>query len=260
MIIETTKPDLMPHPFAAKFPALSEKDFAGLKSDIQQNGLLSPIVVNSKGEVLDGMHRLAACRELGLEPRTVQLSELLSDKPVNKMDFIFSANFHRRHLTDDQRIALYAEFLPQLRKQAQANLEGTLIHGRLKGGAPIRHRRAGNDPPPKKGGVRTKLADLAGVGPNKAQRAIKLADNDPELLSQVSRGEKSLATAFHEATGGQPAPSAEPPPPKPIELRKLEGKIDKWLVRFLSRFDRAQRGQVLQVISDMVSARLEKIS
>jgi hypothetical protein len=121
MIAQTTL-ELIPHPFALKFPALPQKDCTALKADIELNGRLHPIVINEKNEILDGRHRYEIVRELGLEPRVVQLSELLGGKQVNEIDFIFSANFHRRHLTDDQRVTLFAEFLPQLRKEAQENL------------------------------------------------------------------------------------------------------------------------------------------
>jgi hypothetical protein len=252
--------ELTLHAFALKFPALPQKDCTALKADIELNGQLHPIVINEKNEILDGRHRYEIVRELGLEPRVVQLSELLGGKQVNEIDFIFSANFHRRHLTDDQRVAIFAEFLPQLRKEAQENLKSTLIMGRLKGG--VYQKRRPDDVPLKQGGVRIKLAHLANVGAGKAQRTIAIADRDPELLGQVSRGEKKLETAYHELVHGQPAPgTTEPPrPTKPVEVQMLEYKIDKWLGRFLARFDRSQCAQVLRVICAIASARLEKFS
>lgn len=258
MIAQTT-PELTPHLFALKFPALPEKDRAALKADVQLNGQLHPIVINEQNQILDGRHRYEICRELELEPRVVQLSELLGGEQVNEIDFIFSANFHRRHLTDDQRVAIFAEFLPQLRKEAQENLKSTLIMGRLKGGVYQKRRR--DDVPLKQGGVRIKLANLANVGAGKAQRTIAIADRDPELLGQVSRGEKRLETAYHELVHGQPAPgTTEPPrPTKPVEVQMLEHKIDKWLGRFLARFDRSQRSEVLQIIHDFCRTRIEKL-
>jgi hypothetical protein len=259
-MIATFTPELTAHPFARKFPPLSEKDRAALKADIQSNGQLHPVVINRQNQILDGRHRYEIVRELGLEPRVVRFADVIGDKPVSEIEFVFASNFHRRHLSDDQRVALYAEFLPQLRKEAQANVERTLIHGRARGGAPIRNRRPGNDPPPKKGGVRVKLADLAGVGPGKSQRAIKIADHDPELLGQVSRGERTLGSAFHELTDPEPAPDTEPPPLKPVEVEALERKIDLWIVRFLAKFDRAQRVEILRLIADFCRTRIEKLT
>jgi ParB-like chromosome segregation protein Spo0J len=81
-----------------KFPPLSEKDRAGLKLDIQQNGQLAAIVINRADQILDGVHRFEICQELALEPKIVQLADLLGDKfgQVSEIEFIFSANYHRR--------------------------------------------------------------------------------------------------------------------------------------------------------------------
>ena len=167
---------------------------------------------------------------------------------------------HRRHLTDDQRVAIFAEFLPQLRKEAQENLKSTQIIGRLKGGTPIKKRRCEVDVPLKQGGVRIKLANLANVGAGKAQRTIVIAGRNPELLAQVSRGEKKLETAYNEVVGDQLAPSATESPPKALEVQVLERKVDKWLARFLSGFDPSQRPEVLRLICDFCKTRIDKLS
>jgi hypothetical protein len=41
---------------------------------------------------------------------------------VTEAQFIFDANYHRRHLTDEQRLALCTVFVPLWRKEAQENL------------------------------------------------------------------------------------------------------------------------------------------
>jgi ParB-like chromosome segregation protein Spo0J len=260
-MIDPPQLELTVHPFAMKFPPLTPEARAGLKADIQQNGLLHSIVVNQSNEILDGRHRYEICLELGLKPAVVQLADLLGGKVISEIEFIFSANFHRRHLTDDQRVAIYTEFLPELRKQAQENLAGTLIRGRLKGGAPIRNKAcAKNTRLQKKGGVRAKLAEMANVGPGKAQRAIKLADNSPELLAQV----KGLSAASDELVDGQLAQnSLNPPTLKRVNPDALQRKIDEWcakvLDKFLAGFDPAQRPEVLRLVAGSCRARIEKL-
>ena len=201
MIAQTT-PELTLHPYALKFPPLSEKDRAALKKDIEENGQLVPITINQAGQVLDGWHRVQICGELNVEPKIVQFADVIGEKPVGEIEFIFASNFHRRHLSDDARVAILAEFLL---------LESTFIHGRSKGGAPIKKRRPGNDPPPTRGGVRQRLAELSNTGTSKAARAIAIADRDPELLGEVSRGERTLSSAYRELTDAKPAPSAQTP-------------------------------------------------
>jgi ParB-like chromosome segregation protein Spo0J len=249
--------ELTPHPAALRFPALSEQDYAALKLDIQTSGQLHPVVINERNEILDGVHRVRACQELGLAPAVIRLADVLGEKQVTEIEFIFSANFHRRHLSDDQRIAVCAAFLPELREQAQKNLKSTLIHGRRKGGAPIRERRfADNAGPKKKGGVRTALADMANVGTGRAQRAITLADRNPELLARVSRGEKSLNEAHREFVAGQHAPdtdltSYDPPP--------SQSKVEQWLDKLLTTFEPEHRAEVLRLVAEVCRVRLEKL-
>lgn len=110
-MIDAPKLELTAHPCALKFPPLSPEARELLKADIKANGLMHPIVVNQSGQILDGWHRYQITGELGIEPKTVQLSDLSADK-VSEIEFIFASNFHRRQLSDDQRVAVATAFLP----------------------------------------------------------------------------------------------------------------------------------------------------
>lgn len=56
------------HPYADAFPMASEEELDELASSIASVGLIHPIVLTPRGEVLDGRNRLAACRQVGMEP------------------------------------------------------------------------------------------------------------------------------------------------------------------------------------------------
>ncbi len=43
-------------------------DLTDLKKSIKENGLIHPVVIDSKGNLIAGERRRAACRELGFEP------------------------------------------------------------------------------------------------------------------------------------------------------------------------------------------------
>ncbi len=52
---------------------LSEAEFQALKGDIAKRGLVTPIIVDAAtGQVVDGAHRLRACKELGIEPTVIR--------------------------------------------------------------------------------------------------------------------------------------------------------------------------------------------
>lgn len=56
------------HPYADAFPMASEEELEELAESIAAVGLIHPIVLTPKGEVLDGRNRLAACEKAGVEP------------------------------------------------------------------------------------------------------------------------------------------------------------------------------------------------
>jgi hypothetical protein len=98
--------DLKFHPLADLVPSMRDSEYEDLKADIKANGLLMPIVL-FEGKVLDGRHRLRACRAVDVEPRFTEGTDWIGD-PAG---FVLSANLHRRHLTAEQKRDLIAKLL-----------------------------------------------------------------------------------------------------------------------------------------------------
>jgi N6-adenosine-specific RNA methylase IME4 len=82
-------------------PPLSDAEYMALRDDIAARGVLVPIELDEHGNVLDGHHRLRACRELGITdyPRIVRggMSE------EGKVAHALTLNLTRRHLAAAQR-------------------------------------------------------------------------------------------------------------------------------------------------------------
>jgi hypothetical protein len=78
------------------FPMMSPDEFESLKQDIRANGLRTPVLMY-ENKVLDGLNRYAACREIGVKPRTI---EYVGNDPVGH---VISLNLMRRHLNTSQR-------------------------------------------------------------------------------------------------------------------------------------------------------------
>ncbi len=268
-MIDPAKFELTVHPYALKFPPIPEKDRAALKTDIEQNGQLYPIVINRQDQILEGRTRYEICQELGFEPKTIQLVHVLGDRfdQVSEIEFIFSSNVHRRHLTDEQRVALYTEFLPELRKKAKANQVTSVRKPGREKVAKLYDSQNENhqEKASKNRGVISELGKLANVGPSKALRAIRVADNDPELLAQVSRGEKSLTEAYGEVKN-------KPTTRKTVQQKKsgehitaeiLPRRVDKWCEReinkLLVRINPEQHCDTLRQIAADCYIRIEKL-
>lgn len=47
-------------------PGLSDEDFELLKLDIENRGVQVPVEYDDSGSILDGHHRVKACKELGI--------------------------------------------------------------------------------------------------------------------------------------------------------------------------------------------------
>ena len=164
---QTTPQEAEPevHDLARLFPAMPPDQFAALKADIEANGLLDPITV-AEGQVVDGVHRLRACRELGVAPRSVEW-----DGQGSLLALVVGRNLHRRHLEQSQRAMLAAKIAGMSR------------------GRPAKNARV-------KAVSQADAAQMAKVSRTSVQKARKVNEKGvPELARAVERGEVPLAAA-----------------------------------------------------------------
>jgi ParB-like chromosome segregation protein Spo0J len=87
------------HIVATELPLLSSEEYQALRDDIGKNGLLQPVLIDERGYIIDGRHRMRACEELGIEVRT----ELFTGTDAEKRARSNSLNCRRRHLTPSQQ-------------------------------------------------------------------------------------------------------------------------------------------------------------
>jgi len=157
------------HPAAAVWPMLSEAELRRLADHIAANGLLSPIVLDSEGRVLDGRNRLAACVIAGVQPEFV----VHEGDPV---EVVLGSNNERRHSSLPVRAAATALTLATNRRRE---------NGRWKRGsvpdAPDNQESLNN--------WRNLMAD-AGL----------VIDHAPELLPKVVAGDIALDAAAKTAS------------------------------------------------------------
>lgn len=109
------------HPIAALFPLLDDDDTDRLAADIGKHGLRNPVVL-FEGKILDGRNRYHACLLAGVALRTTEFTGTRLDA----IDFAWSTNRERRHLTSSQAAAaeiererLVSEYAAELEKVKQ---------------------------------------------------------------------------------------------------------------------------------------------
>jgi ParB-like chromosome segregation protein Spo0J len=162
--------DLEIDPLATLFPPMAEEEFTRLKADIAARGQLEPIWTH-RGRVVDGRHRLRACRELGLEP---VVREYDGDGTV--LDFVIAKNLHRRHLSANQRALVAAKL------------------AKLSGGRPSKTAR-------KQAVTQSDAAALLRVGRTTVQGARQVLDRGvPELVAAVESDAIKISAAAEVAT------------------------------------------------------------
>jgi len=103
----------MSAPIYQVMPNLTIEEYEDLRESIRTHGVLVPIEVDERGDILDGHHRAAACDELGITYPTV-VREGLDENA--KLRHVLTLNLDRRHLTRDQR----ADLVGRLRQRGMS--------------------------------------------------------------------------------------------------------------------------------------------
>lgn len=165
------------HPAADAFPKMGDEEFAALKADIQEHGQHDPVIIY-EGEVLDGRHRYRACFDLGIDPSVI----VVDDHSIggDPFDYVWSCNFHRRHMTTSQRAMVGVS----LKRAREADAE--------------RRQKAGATLAP--GGAKGKSAEQAAkiikVSPRTVERATKVAhEGATEVVDAVKEGKLTVGAA-----------------------------------------------------------------
>lgn len=225
----TIRYDYKVHPLADLFPELPKDEFEKLKRDIEEHGQLEPIVVDGdESVVLDGRHRLKACRELGIAPRLLHFSRVTVS--MTESEFIWSMNVLRRHLTDDQRAVLGVQW-SDAEKKASAERQKA---SQAKPGEQVGRQVRADSPTPRgdRHATRNALAKKARTTSHKIRQAEIIKKKAPELLSKVAAGEIKLNDAV-KTTAAQSSPIAQTKTVKPLTVFERQD-LDRY-VKFLMK-------------------------
>lgn len=161
------------------------KDFGGIEElarDIEQNGLINPIVVTPDYQLIAGERRLRAHQFLGRSEVTVRVMEIKDFE--HQLQLEISENEHRKEFTFSERV----EWARRLEE-----VERLKAKERMAGGTE-------NFPDQPTGQVRDIVADQAGFGSGRQYDKAKfIAENaTPEIIQQLDEGLISTHKAFVE--------------------------------------------------------------
>lgn len=88
------------------FPAEKERYFEELAEDVQQRGILVPLIAKRDGTLLAGHNRLQVALKLDLARIPVQYVETVLTRQ-EEVRFVIADNLFRRHLSNEDKIRLY---------------------------------------------------------------------------------------------------------------------------------------------------------
>lgn len=156
------------HPLAEIFPPLSDQDLSDLSANIAANGQRLEIVLLD-GRILDGRNREAACIRAGVHPRYRDYDPASDGE--DPLEFVWSMNFGRRHLTFEQRVGAAERYANLKRGSNQHTARAVSISQK-------------------------QAAEKFGVSEDSIQRRAKIRERGTELLNQkVDAGEVPIRKA-----------------------------------------------------------------
>ena len=182
-------------------PELPPDQFAALKADIADRGVLVAIEVDERGEVLDGHHRLRAWRELRQEGvRVPQYPRVVRRFPDDdaKIAHALRLNLSRRHLGRKER----AEIVTALRRRGWSHRRVAELLG-------VSHATVARDLP---GGTDVTPAHIVGMDGKRYR-----SERPPSIVVQSERDEQRAVVALDQL--GQYAPG------RTIDLRRAESRV-----------------------------------
>jgi N6-adenosine-specific RNA methylase IME4 len=193
------------HEAAETFPMFDKQRMDELIEDIRVKGQQVPIVLY-RGAVLDGRNRLAACKALGIEPKT---KEITGD--IDPWSHVWSLNGSRRDLVDEQRYLIWKHCHEQS-VEFQAERQRIADEANAKRSAKAKEQHAVSNPragetmvgeqsvpvPETKHPERKTKAATSKTNPGAVQRGDKLAKERPDLAAKVRQGEIKPAEAHRQ--------------------------------------------------------------
>jgi ParB-like chromosome segregation protein Spo0J len=208
------------HPAASLFPLMEGDAFTELVESIRQHGVRQPVVLHD-GMLVDGRNRCRAVKALDDEGvqaanfRAVELHEL-GHGTENVVEWIYTTNKIRRHMTPDALAVIAAEMLPrieaetavrqkasQFQKGKSGNPSGKSKQVTKKSSSPARRDRRKSDARTTAG----RVANMSGTSLHKGRQAVTVVkaaeagDVSPADIQALKEGKKKLPEVVPPAKG-----------------------------------------------------------
>lgn len=196
--------------FSELVPEMTTHEYDDLVNSIRKQGVRQPIHILSDKTVLDGRHRVRACKEIGVKEIQALSHELTEDEAIR---FVTDTAVERRNLTSAQKIDivlrsedLIANLKSEARERATGSFKGNQHKKVVSGSKEPNSKRVNED-----------IGEMTGTSKATVTRMKRVKRESPELYDDILTGEKSIRGAYNEL------PSV--PKPKPKQESKSKPKL-----------------------------------
>ena len=223
------------HEVASLFPVLQAKEMKDLREDIVARGIQVPILVNKKKDtIIDGRNRWMIAHQLKLPDSKIPM-EVFKGKDEEIPGEIIARNILRRHLSDDQRVALVAkirglQFAADGKERMSEGGKGLLNSPNLPAHTHVR------------------LADEAQTTEHKARQALDVVKHAQDIINDVVSGKVPLRAAAKVARARKPSTRKA----RPKKVRTLEQQVQAKFSRFMEYFPHHQRREVRSILRKLL--------
>lgn len=191
-------------------PEMTEKEYLDLKTSIDEEGIRHAIDINADNTILDGRHRVRACKSLGIKSIMYNRHDLSESEAIK---FVRDTAIERRHLTKEQRLNIVLnseELVSDIQTRAKENQNKSIeIAHKSNPNHRNNHRLGPREPNlSKPTNTNEELGKIAGVGKSTVVRAKKVKRENPEAYEKVIKGESTFNAEYEKL------PTVKKPKPK----------------------------------------------
>ena len=220
------------HRAASLFPLMDGEPFNELVESVRQHGVRQPVVIHD-GVLVDGRNRLRAVERLkddGLvvEVPTVELSSL-THGANNIVDWIYTTNKIRRHMTPDALAMVAGQMLPLLKAEAEEGQKASQFQKGKSGNPSGKKQATKKTSSPaqrdrRKSDARTtagRVASMSGTSLHKGKQVVEIVKGvengtvPPDDAKAVREGRKKLRDVTPKQKGSKQ--KAKPDAPLSLE-------------------------------------------
>jgi len=194
--------------FSELVPEMTTQEYDDLVNSIRKQGVRQPIHILSDKTVLDGRHRVRACKEIGIKEIQALSHELKEDEAIR---FVTDTAVERRNLTSAQKIDIVfrsEDLIADLKSVAKERATGSFKGNRYK-------KVVSGSKEPHTKNVNERIGEMTGTSKATVTRMKRVKRESPELYDDVINGEKSIRGAYNELPSVQKNKPKQEPKPKP---------------------------------------------